>query len=67
MNGPRRGMFLTGRNAEGVVQFTIDTEHGYVATRKQKGWLASQVFGKSFRLTSVPRPDGRATFRLDVR
>jgi hypothetical protein len=30
-SGPRRGMFLTGRNAGGVVQFTIDTVHGYVA------------------------------------
>jgi hypothetical protein len=25
---------------------------GYVATRKQAGWLKSAVFGRSFRLTS---------------
>jgi hypothetical protein len=30
-SGPRRCMFLTPRNGGGVVQFTIDTEHGYVA------------------------------------
>jgi len=30
-SGPRRSMFLTPRNAAGVVQFTIDTVHGYVA------------------------------------
>ena len=30
-SGPRRKMCLIGRNAGGVVQFTIDTEHGYVA------------------------------------
>jgi hypothetical protein len=30
-SGPRRGMFLAGRNAAGVVQFSIDTVHGYMA------------------------------------
>lgn len=30
-SGPRRSMFLTARNGGGVAQFTIDTEHGYVA------------------------------------
>ncbi|MFG6459353.1 LamG-like jellyroll fold domain-containing protein [Roseateles sp. BYS96W] len=30
-SGPRRAMFLTACNAAGVAQFTIDTEHGYVA------------------------------------
>lgn len=30
-SGPRRSMFLTVRNRTGVVQFTLDVEHGYVA------------------------------------
>ncbi|KQV94763.1 LamG-like jellyroll fold domain-containing protein [Rhizobacter sp. Root1221] len=30
-SGPRRSMFLTVRNGTGVVQFTLDVEHGYVA------------------------------------
>ncbi|SHN38600.1 Alginate lyase [Rhizobacter sp. OV335] len=30
-SGPRRSMFLVARNAQGLPQFSIDTEHGYVA------------------------------------
>jgi hypothetical protein len=30
-SGPRRSMFLAARNAQGLPQFSIDTEHGYVA------------------------------------
>jgi Uma2 family endonuclease len=40
---------------------------GYVATRKQSGWLKSLVFGKSFRLDSRPDKLGRPEFTLSVR
>jgi Uma2 family endonuclease len=43
------------------------TEQGYVPARKLKGWLASQVFGKAFRLTRLPQTSRHATFRLEVR
>jgi Uma2 family endonuclease len=40
---------------------------GYVATRKQAGWLKSAVFGKSFRLTKKTGALGHPEFVLDVR
>jgi Uma2 family endonuclease len=40
---------------------------GYVAARKQGGWIKSTVFGKSFRLTRGTDPVGLATYTLDVR
>jgi hypothetical protein len=30
-SGPRRSMYLTPKNAAGVLQFSLDLEHGYVA------------------------------------
>lgn len=43
------------------------TSRGYVAVRKQAGWLRSQVFGKSFRLTRANDPQGNPEFTLAVR
>lgn len=43
------------------------TARGYVAVRKQGGWLKSAVFGKSFRLTRGKDPLGNAEFSLHVR
>jgi Uma2 family endonuclease len=40
---------------------------GYVAARKQSGWLKSAVFGKSFRLTRATDDLGHPVFTLDVR
>ncbi len=40
---------------------------GYVATRKQRGWVPSQVFGKSFRLTRTTDADGQPEYILEVR
>lgn len=40
---------------------------GYVATRKQSGWVKSAVLGRSFRLTSRPDPAGNPEFSLSVR
>ncbi len=43
------------------------TPKGYVATRKQAGWLKSAVFGKSFRLTQQTGADGYPDYTLTVR
>ena len=43
------------------------TAKGYVATRKQDGWLKSGVFGKSFQLTQSKDALGDPEFTLAVR
>src|SRR6266542_2498095 len=40
---------------------------GYVAVRKQGGWLKSTVFGKSFRLARANDEDGNPELSLEVR
>jgi Uma2 family endonuclease len=40
---------------------------GFVATRKQGGWVKSAVFGKSFRLTRTEGELGLSNFTLEVR
>jgi Uma2 family endonuclease len=40
---------------------------GYVAARKQDGWIKSAVFGKSFRLTQQSDPLGHPQFALEVK
>jgi Uma2 family endonuclease len=40
---------------------------GYVAGRKQGGWVKSPVFGKSFRLTRAKDPLGNPAHSLAVR
>ncbi|MBC8869246.1 MAG: hypothetical protein H8E44_07500 [Planctomycetes bacterium] len=50
------------------LQFDILRRHpdGYVPTRKQRGWLESAVFGKSFRLSSRPDELGHPEYTLSV-
>jgi Uma2 family endonuclease len=43
------------------------TAKGYVATRKQGGWLKSAVFGKSFRLTQDSDELGHPSYTLEIR
>jgi Uma2 family endonuclease len=51
------------------IQFDIlrHGARGYVATRKQDGWIKSSVFGHSFRLVSARDPKGNPDFTLEVR
>jgi Uma2 family endonuclease len=51
------------------VRFDIfrHTPKGYVATRKQGGWLKSAVFGKSFQLTQETDALGYPDYTLAVR
>jgi hypothetical protein len=39
---------------------------GYVATRKQDGWIKSAVFGKAFRLTQRVGAHGHREYTLEV-
>jgi Uma2 family endonuclease len=43
------------------------TARGYVATRKQGGWVRSAVLGKSFRLTEQTDDLGQPEYTLEVR
>jgi Uma2 family endonuclease len=40
---------------------------GYIAARKQAGWVKSRVFGKSFRLTQQADVLGHPEYTLEVR
>jgi Uma2 family endonuclease len=40
---------------------------GYLPARKQRGWMKSQVFGKSFRLTQGTSDQGHPEYKLAVR
>jgi Uma2 family endonuclease len=40
---------------------------GYIRTRKLGGWVKSEVFGKSFRLTAERGPQGDPDYTLDMR
>jgi Uma2 family endonuclease len=40
---------------------------GYDLSPKRNGWVKSEIFGKSFRITQTVRPDGQADYRLAVR
>ena len=43
------------------------TARGYVSTRKQEGWVKSNVFGKSFRLLAHQGLGGYPNYTLEVR
>jgi Uma2 family endonuclease len=43
------------------------TAKGYVATRKQAGWVKSALFGKSFRLGRSPDERGNPEYALQVK
>jgi hypothetical protein len=43
------------------------TARGYVASRKEAGWIKSRVFGKSFKLIRRTDPIGHPAFQLKIR
>jgi hypothetical protein len=51
------------------LQFDIFRYHsdGYFAKRKQTGWIKSQVFGRSFRLSRRIDDEGNPEYSLSVR
>jgi Uma2 family endonuclease len=50
-----------------IFEILRHTPKGYVATRKQGGWIKSNVFGKSFRLTRRTDHLGDPEYTLEVR
>jgi Uma2 family endonuclease len=50
-----------------VFEILRHTAKGYVATRKQGGWLKSAMFGKSFRLTQQTDENSLPEYTLAVR
>jgi len=58
---------VDARGEEPLFDILKHTPRGYVATRRQGGWLRSAVFGKSFRLSSQCDALGNPEFTLEVR
>ncbi len=63
-----REYWLVDARGSGV-EFTIHARgpDGYVGAGETDGWVASAVFGKSFRLVRGVDPDGNPEFTLEVR
>ena len=58
---------VDARGTKLIFEILKHTSKGYVKTRKVGGWMASQVFGKSFRLTPGTGADGQPEYELQVR
>lgn len=65
--GIREGWLVDARGESLVFDILKYTSRGYVAVRKQDGWVKSGVFGKSFRLTRRTNALGHPEFTLAVR
>jgi Uma2 family endonuclease len=58
---------VDARGEQVIFEILRHTPKGYVPVRKQAGWQKSTVFGKSFKLTVQPGPDGHPEYTLLVR
>ena len=65
--GVREYWLADPRRQELVFDILKHGPNGYVAVRKQAGWIKSSVFGKSFRLTRDTDPLGLPAYMLAVR
>ena len=65
--GVKEYWLVDARQAPLSFELFRQSEQGYVPTRKQKGWLRSQVFGKSFRLSQSLDALNKPAFTLEVR
>lgn len=57
---------VDARGDEPSFQILRHTARGYVATRPKDGWLKSEVFGRSFKLTRGKDPLGHPSFTLEI-
>jgi Uma2 family endonuclease len=64
--GIREYWLIDARKAPVKFQLLRHGSRGYVAVRKQDGWVKSPVFGKSFRLTQTRNDLGHPEFTLAV-
>jgi Uma2 family endonuclease len=65
--GIRESWLVDARKAPLKFEMFRHTARGYVATRKNEGWVKSSVFGKSFRLTQRTNALSHPEFKLDLR
>jgi len=65
--GIRKYWLVDARSEELIFDIWRHTPKGYVATRKQGGWIKSVVFGKSFRLVRQTDERGDPEYILEVR
>jgi Uma2 family endonuclease len=65
--GIREYWLVDARKEPLTFEILRHTAKGYIATRKQAGWLKSAVFGKSFQLTQRTDDLGYPEYRLAVR
>jgi Uma2 family endonuclease len=63
----REYWLVDARKAPPRLELLRHGPRGYVAARKQDGWVRSAVFGKSFRLTQSKDDLGHPEFTLAVR
>ncbi len=65
--GIREYWLVDARGDEVIFDIYRYTARGYVATRKQAGWIKSAVFGRSFKLTRHTDELGNPEYTLAVR
>jgi Uma2 family endonuclease len=65
--GIREYWLVDPRGKSVAFDILCHTATGYVAAPKQRGWIPSAVFGKSFKLTQKTNLDGYPEYRLAVR
>jgi Uma2 family endonuclease len=65
--GIREYWLVDARKEPLVFDILRHTPKGYRATPKKDGWLKSNVFGKSFRLTYETSESGDPDYTLEVR
>ena len=65
--GIREYWLVDARGENPIFDILRHTAKGYVATSKQRGWMKSVLFGKSFRLTQNKDALGHPEYTLGVR
>lgn len=65
--GIKEYWLVDARGERLVFEIYRQTREGYVVTRRKAGWLKSEVFGKSFRLTKQADKRGFPEYTLAVR
>jgi Uma2 family endonuclease len=65
--GVREYWIVDVRTSPIVFDILFHTPRGFATRRKKAGWLKSDVFGKSFRLTQTTNAVGHPEYSLEVR
>jgi Uma2 family endonuclease len=65
--GVREYWIVDARKDQPSFEILYHTSRGFASRRKKGGWLHSDVFGKSFRLTQSIDTLGHPEYALEVR